>query len=307
MSEQVSGAGGSKFDPLRHLRQLRGRNGGADYLDVKWRLVWLRSEHPDAQITTEHVTITADMAIFKALVSIPGAGAATGYGSETAGTFADFIEKAETRALGRALLALGYDAQFAQEFGEDEVTETVPARPVAPRPEPPVAARPAPVPVPQFATPQRPATPPSPPRAEAIPVDTRRVAPIRPLHESDDADGTFAALLAEERPAPAPIRVAEPPPPQEVPRPAVRASQPQPIVRPAPRPTPVVTREPDPEQHADEEEVVDMANYGWTEFWSWARARGFSDRKSLDAVVGRPTSGMTPMEIRKQIQAKQGA
>ncbi len=75
---------GAKFDPTRYLRQLRGRGGTTDYLDVKWRLVWLRSEHPDAQISTEHVTITGDMAIFKATVTIPGAGSATGYGSETA-------------------------------------------------------------------------------------------------------------------------------------------------------------------------------------------------------------------------------
>ncbi len=316
MSEQISGTGGGKFDPTRHLRQLRGRNGGGDYLDVKWRLVWLRSEHPDAQITTEHVTITADMAIFKAQVSIPGAGSATGYGSESAAAFNDFIEKAETRALGRALLALGYDAQFAQEFGEDEVTETVPARPAMPRPEPPVAARPTPAPTPQFtsspqfATPQRPVTPPSPPRAEAIPADHRRATPIRPLQEADD-DETFAALLAEERPAPrrsarpSPRRSGPPSRRNRTPRPAPRTPQPQPIVRPAPRPSPVLTREPDLDTL--EEEGVDMANYGWTEFWSWARARGFSDRKSLDAVVGRPTSGMTPMEIRKQIQAKQGA
>jgi len=119
MNEQEPGVGGGgKFDPTRHLRQLRGRGGSSDYLDVKWRLVWLRSEHPDAQITTEHVTITSDMAIFKARVTIPEGGSATGYGSESSGDFTDFIEKAETKALGRALIALGYGTQFAQEFGE---------------------------------------------------------------------------------------------------------------------------------------------------------------------------------------------
>src|SRR5690349_9939532 len=59
MSEQgVGAAGRAKFDPSRYLRQGRGRDGN-DYLGVKWRLVWLRSEHPDAQISTEHVTITS--------------------------------------------------------------------------------------------------------------------------------------------------------------------------------------------------------------------------------------------------------
>jgi hypothetical protein len=312
MSEQDAGpSGGSKFDPTRHMRQLRGRGGNSDYLDVKWRLVWLRSEHPDAQINTEHVTITADMAIFRAHVSIPGGGSATGYGSETARDFGDFIEKAETKALGRALLALGFGTQSAQEFGEDEVTETVPARSAPGHTEAPRAPRPAPAPAPQPATPQRSAPPPTPPRAEAIPADSRRPTPVRPLRDPDD-DGLDAALalMAEERPAerPAPARLrpaAPAPAPEPEPEPVARAvprPTPQPVVRPAPRPTPVVTREPDPD--ASEEEGVDMANYGWTEFWSWARARGYSDRKSLDAAVGRPTSGMTPMEIRKSIQAK---
>ena len=77
----------------------------------------------------------------------------------------------------------------------------------------------------------------------------------------------------------------------------------RPAARPAAAPAPTFTREPVDD---GEDEVVDLANYGWTEFWSWARARGFNDRKSLDAVVGRATNGMTPLEIRKQIQAKQG-
>jgi hypothetical protein len=78
----------------------------------------------------------------------------------------------------------------------------------------------------------------------------------------------------------------------------------QPAVRPAPRSTtPTPAAQDDEAADAGE---VDLANYGWTEFWSWARARGFSDRKSLDAVVGRSTTGMTPLEIRRHIQAKQG-
>src|SRR5688500_17865656 len=52
------GAGRGSFDPSPYMRQLRGRGGqGQEYLDVKWRLVWLRREHPDAEIVTEHVRI----------------------------------------------------------------------------------------------------------------------------------------------------------------------------------------------------------------------------------------------------------
>jgi hypothetical protein len=61
-----------KFDPSKHLsNKVRG---GAEYLEVKWRLVWLRSEHPDAAIATELVRETDDSALFKASVNIPGGG-----------------------------------------------------------------------------------------------------------------------------------------------------------------------------------------------------------------------------------------
>jgi hypothetical protein len=119
---------GSDFDPTPFIRQLRGRGGGADYLDVKWRLLWLRKEHPDAEIVTELVQHDPQMAIFKATVTVPTGGKATGYGSETASDFPDFIEKAETKAIGRALNALGYGAQFGDFQRSDDLTiERAPA------------------------------------------------------------------------------------------------------------------------------------------------------------------------------------
>ncbi len=39
---------------------------------------------------------------------------AVGHGSEAAGDFGDFIEKAETKAIGRALAALGYGIESAE-------------------------------------------------------------------------------------------------------------------------------------------------------------------------------------------------
>ena len=114
---------GTEFDPTPYLRQLqvRGATGGADYLDVKWRLLWLRKEHPDAEIVTELVQHDPQMAIFKATVTVPTGGKATGYGSETASDFPDFIEKAETKAIGRALNALGYGAQFGDFQRSDDL------------------------------------------------------------------------------------------------------------------------------------------------------------------------------------------
>jgi hypothetical protein len=97
---------------------VRGRD--VDYLDVKWRLVWLRSDHPDAHITTELVSHDGKLAVFHAEVVLPSGGRASGYGSETARDFPDYIEKAETKAIGRALLALGYGTQFALDYEMDD-------------------------------------------------------------------------------------------------------------------------------------------------------------------------------------------
>lgn len=100
------------FDPSKYLTKV----SGADYLEVKWRLVWLRAEHPDASIETSLVNHDGVTAIFRAHVRIPGAGEATGWGSESSDDFRDYLEKAETKALGRALAALGFGTQFCPDF-----------------------------------------------------------------------------------------------------------------------------------------------------------------------------------------------
>lgn len=111
MSERTA-AVAETFDPSKYLVSFNGRG---EYLEVKWRLLWLRTEYPDAIIETELVKLEERDAVFKARVSIPGGGSATGWGSESAGDFRDFLEKAETKAIGRALAALGYGTQFCQD------------------------------------------------------------------------------------------------------------------------------------------------------------------------------------------------
>jgi len=106
MSQQVS------FDPSKYLTKV----GSSDYLEVKWRLVWLREANPDATIDTELVSHDGQLAVFRARVSIPGGGSATGWGSEAQDDFRDYLEKAETKALGRALAALGFGTQFCPDF-----------------------------------------------------------------------------------------------------------------------------------------------------------------------------------------------
>lgn len=127
------------FKPSDHLMQLKGK----DYLPVAWRLVWFREEHPDWGIVTEPIQVDTEkgIAVFKATVqNVEGKAIGTGTKSETARGFADFIEKAETGAIGRALAVCGYGTQFEPELEEGErIVDSPQARPQAqpaPKPQP---------------------------------------------------------------------------------------------------------------------------------------------------------------------------
>jgi hypothetical protein len=100
------------FDPGRYLTKV----GASDYLEVKWRLVWLREVHPEARIETKLLAHTENSAVVWACITIPDGGSACGIGSETYDDFRDFMEKAETKAIGRACAALGFGTQFCPDF-----------------------------------------------------------------------------------------------------------------------------------------------------------------------------------------------
>lgn len=86
---------------------------GKDYLEVKWRIVWFREEHPNWSIETEAVHRGVSDAIFRATIrDDQGRILAVSHKSETKQGFEDFIEKAETGAIGRALALCGYGTQF---------------------------------------------------------------------------------------------------------------------------------------------------------------------------------------------------
>ena len=121
------------FDPKQHCISLKGK----EYLPVQWRLVWLREQHPDAIVVTTLVERTDSFALFRAEVALPATGArATGHGSETKSDFGDFIEKAETKAIGRALAMLGYGTQFTVDLDEGHRIVDAPVE----RREPPYGA-----------------------------------------------------------------------------------------------------------------------------------------------------------------------
>src|SRR5579884_2577325 len=147
------------FNPNEHLMQIKSGQTSKDYLPVQWRLVWFRSLCPQGTIETELVLLDLDreteeevfvwnnekrcsekviktakgIAIFRATVKDGKGGVATGTKTEKAASFADWVEKAETGAIGRALAALGYGTQFTgDEFNEnhrivDSPVERVPS------------------------------------------------------------------------------------------------------------------------------------------------------------------------------------
>lgn len=127
----------STFDPKEHLMSLKGK----DYLQVMWRLVWFREDKPLWSIETEPVQLTDTGARFRATIKDEnGRTVQTGYGSETARDFGDFYEKAETKAVGRALAMLGYGTQFtALELDEGERIVDSPAEVRKPEQKPQAA------------------------------------------------------------------------------------------------------------------------------------------------------------------------
>ena len=109
--------------PLLDLR-------GKPYLQVAHRLVWFREEHPDWTIETEIVKSAPGAALLKATIKTPEARIlATAHKMETKQGFADYLEKAETGAIGRALALCGYGTQFEPEMDEGERLADSPINP----------------------------------------------------------------------------------------------------------------------------------------------------------------------------------
>lgn len=112
--------------PLRDMK-------GKDYLDVPYRVQWMREEHQDWGIETSFLTLNETIAIAHATIrDASGRILAQGTKTETPQGFADYVEKAETGAVGRALALCGYGTQFAQELcEEDRIVDSPKERPIS--------------------------------------------------------------------------------------------------------------------------------------------------------------------------------
>jgi hypothetical protein len=140
------------YNPNDHLMNLKGK----DYLNVQNRLLWfIRDQRAliaaglasvPYVVRTECVELDRESgwAHFKTYVRDVLGNESTMYGSESQKDFPDYAEKASTKALGRALLGLGYGAGSAPELDEGERVVDSPVSRPAPRARPePVGREPA--------------------------------------------------------------------------------------------------------------------------------------------------------------------
>jgi hypothetical protein len=127
-----------KFNLNEHLRTLARRKKVKDshgehwveenhvYLDVKWRLIWFRCVYPEGFIQTVEAEVNDKFARIEATAydkDPAQGGKKLGMGRRLvyASDFHDYVEKAETQAIGRALAVAGFGTQFCEEFDEDDI------------------------------------------------------------------------------------------------------------------------------------------------------------------------------------------
>lgn len=112
------------------ISDIRGRS----YLEVKHRLVWFREVKPLWGIETHIIEVSKDSAIVNAVIKDEqGRILATAHKHENKQGFGDFLEKAETGAIGRALALVGFGTQFTGD--ELEEGERLADSPIAHRNE----------------------------------------------------------------------------------------------------------------------------------------------------------------------------
>lgn len=202
------------FNPNPYLMEV---TKGKKYLEVGRRIQWINHDAPMPDYDTFEILPellkyleypsasgkTVREAVFKCEVRLYKDGRlikrAIGHGTETSTDFAAFWEKAETKAIGRALAAAGFGTQFAvDDFDEGTKPSPIDGTPgpaLSDTPVKPVRSAPAP----------RAATP-----SAVKPGDPTVTAPIA-VHTSTPAPAPARpAPAAAPAPAPAPAPAAAP-------------------------------------------------------------------------------------------------
>jgi len=127
MSEQ------KEFKPGDFTISLQGK----DYLPVAARVKWFRTVHPSGSIETHEIIVDLDRPFSKGGGKVYGYarfhatvkdadGRILGQGTktETAANFFDYVEKAETGSIGRALAAAGFGTEIDQDLDEGRVVDS---------------------------------------------------------------------------------------------------------------------------------------------------------------------------------------
>jgi hypothetical protein len=107
------------FNPNDGVIKVQGR----EYLPVASRILWFRREFPEWSIMTDAVTLdfVKEFAVFRCtILNETGRVMATATKMEDKRGFPDFLEKAETGSVGRALAFLGYGTLGAKDFVEGD-------------------------------------------------------------------------------------------------------------------------------------------------------------------------------------------
>jgi hypothetical protein len=124
----------SIFDPNKYMLKLpktkkitmdngmvKWEKTETDYLPVAARIAWVRKDHPYWSIITKVEKWGDKAVVMKAIIKdMTGQIIATARKKETEIGFPDYIEKAETGAIGRALAMCGYGTLQAPEFDEQD-------------------------------------------------------------------------------------------------------------------------------------------------------------------------------------------
>lgn len=120
------------FTPADYTIDLKGK----DYLPVAARVKWFRSVHPAGTIETHEVCVDLDRPFVKGGAKVYGYarfhatvrdadGRVLGQGTKTenAENFFDYVEKAETGSIGRALASAGFGTELDQDLDEGRVVD----------------------------------------------------------------------------------------------------------------------------------------------------------------------------------------
>ncbi|HEY3379626.1 MAG TPA: hypothetical protein VGL77_19295 [Armatimonadota bacterium] len=121
-----------EFTPGDYTIDLKGK----EYLPVAARVKWFRTVFPTGSIETEEVCVDLERPFIKGGTKVYGyarfhatvrdtEGRILGQGTKTenAANFFDYVEKAETGAIGRALASAGFGTELDQDLDEGRVVD----------------------------------------------------------------------------------------------------------------------------------------------------------------------------------------